>query len=72
MKRESCRPAKHEVCVEFEGRSFSASYYLGDGLVTVSSVTFGETSAMAGAAPEVTAQVLFRELLQAAKRRGLL
>lgn len=70
MKKQ---PPKHDVTIEFEGKTYSASYSFSSGMVTVESFVYGKllTHPIGGNA-ELTAKVLFREILQGAKDRGIL
>jgi len=64
------QPQGSEISVEFEGKSYSGSYSVSLGAVTVQSAHGGPVSTHVGALAESTARMLLREILQAAKARG--
>jgi hypothetical protein len=57
--------------MDFEGKSYEASYFVESGVVTLESF-YGHQSTQVGANAEMTARMLFRELLDGAKARGKL
>jgi hypothetical protein len=58
--------------IDFEGQSYTISYSVDKGMIHVRS-TFDSKYAVVGASPpEVLARIVGRELLNDAKRRGLL
>jgi hypothetical protein len=62
-------PPRPDVSCEFEGKTYSAKYFVSADMVTVASVIYGSKSAFLKAAlPEAIAQDLLRELLADAKR----
>lgn len=65
------QPQRHEVTIEFEGKTYSASYSFSSGIVTVESFQYGSASTHPiGGISELTAKILFREILEGAKQRG--
>ena len=69
IKQSDRNPIKYE----FEGRKYSASYVVVKDLVTVKSVLAPARSGKVIASdPERTAQELFRQILEDAKRRGVI
>jgi hypothetical protein len=63
------QPQSFEISIEFEGKNYTARYYVASNVVTVHSA-FGTNSTHVGASAKFTAQILFREILQGAKSRG--
>jgi hypothetical protein len=61
----------YPVSVDFEGETYSGTYTLNSGLVTVYSA-YGWLATQAGAAGPVTARILLREIVEGAKKRGKL
>lgn len=69
MKRQ---PQSFEIAVEFQGKTYSASYSVSSKVVTIHSV-FGSTSTQVGGSTAVAvARMLFFEILNGAKARGQL
>jgi len=69
MKRQ---PQSFNVTVEFEGKSYSASYSVSSKVVTLES-DYGTTSTqVGGSTAQGVARMLFVEVLNGAKARGRL
>jgi hypothetical protein len=62
-------PRHFRINVEFEGKTYEASYSVSSGTVYVNS-WYGSTSRELGDMSEQIARILFCELLQIAKSRG--
>lgn len=60
---------RHDVSCEFEGKTYSAQYFVDADTLTVTSVNYGSKSASAGSSPETLANLLLRELLLDSQRR---
>lgn len=69
MKRQ---PQSFDVTVEFEGKTYSASYSVSSKIVTLES-DYGTTSTqVGGSTAQAVARMLFVEMLNGAKARGRL
>jgi hypothetical protein len=64
-------PVRSDVECELDGKTYRGTYEVSRGLLTVS-WAYGSKSAAPGAAPNVLARIMLRELVQDAKRQGLL
>jgi hypothetical protein len=64
-------PDRNSVEVEFEGKKYEAEYFVERGSLTVSS-DWGTKSTHPGPDPGSIARVILRELLEDAKRQGVL
>ena len=72
MKRKT-QTDRSPIKCEFEGRKYSASYVFVKDQVTVKSVLApARSGTIIGSDPERTAQGLFRQILEDAKRRGVI
>ena len=59
----------YPISIEFEGKTYSATYTLESGVVTVSSLYGSEATLQGGWDAQDSAGVLFRAILQGAKER---
>ena len=64
-------PDRKTVEIKFDGKNYSAEYYVKGGMVTVSS-DWGTTSTQDGGAPASIARRILCEFLEGAKARGKL
>ena len=64
-------PMRTDVECEYEGKMYRGTYEVTRGMLTVSWV-YGSESATPGSRPDVLAKLILRELIEDAKRRGLL
>ena len=63
-------PQRFEITLEFEGKTYSANYYIQSKMVTLE-CAYGTTSTQPGGSPAVSiARILFGEFLRGAKARG--
>jgi hypothetical protein len=71
MARKRKEPAPTSpVTVEFEGTSYSATYTVESKVVKLYSEYGSPSTQVGGSTAPVVARMLFREVLQAARRRG--
>jgi hypothetical protein len=70
-KRKKRQPRRSTLSVDFEGKTYEATYFVESGVVTLESF-YGRLSAQVGANADLTAGMLFHELLDGAKARGKL
>jgi hypothetical protein len=59
----------YPISIEFGGKTYSASYTLESGVVTVSSLYGSEATLQGGAGAQTVASELFRAILRGAKER---
>jgi len=64
-------PMRIDVECEYEGKTYRGTYEVTRGLLTVS-WPYGSKSATPGSKPGFLAELILRELVEDAKRRGLL
>jgi hypothetical protein len=73
VRKRRKEPQLNELSMEFDGKTFLANYSVSSGVVTVTSIQYGQTSTLAGGSrAETIARVLFREMLEGTKSRGRL
>jgi hypothetical protein len=60
----------YPISLEFEGKTYSATYTLESGVVTVSSLYGSEATLQGGSGAQSIARVLFRSILKGAKERS--
>ena len=59
-----------QVTIDFDGKSYSATYFVSSKVVTVNTL-YGKSSTQVGGSPaESIARRLFREILEGARSRG--
>ena len=70
MRKKQKQPQKSKVSVDFEGKRYSASYFVSSGAVTVESEYGSATTHWEGPKAEFMARQLLREIVHEAKSRG--
>ncbi len=64
------QPKHHEISIEFEGKTYKASYYVESKVVTMQSAYGSLSTQVGGSRGDFVARMLFREIFYAAKSRG--
>ena len=67
MKRP---PTSEEISVEFEGRTYSASYSISSKVVTVHAAFGSGSTQVGGSSAKIVARLLLLEILRGASARG--
>jgi hypothetical protein len=70
MRKKQKQPQKSKVSVDFEGKRYSASYFVSSGTVTVESEYGSATTHWEGPKAEFMARQLLCEIVHEAKSRG--
>ena len=69
--RKTKYPTHVPISIEYDGKQYAASYYVEKGMVTLWSAVWGSKSAVIHQSPEqLLAEIMLREVLDAAKGRG--
>ncbi|MGG2019002.1 hypothetical protein AB1J88_03060 [Pseudomonas sp. S8] len=58
--------------VEFQGKTYKASYSVDKRMVTVWAATLSKSTQVGGSPPETIARIIAKELLMEAEQQGLL
>jgi len=67
MRKE---PKSFSVTIEFDGKTYSATYTVSSRVVTVTSLYGSLSTQVGGSRSDVVARMLFHEILRGAKSRG--
>lgn len=72
MKKKSKPRLRSNITVEFDGKKHSAEYTIESDIVTVTSGHGSKSTQEGGSPSEVIARMLFKEILEEAKKHGYL